>query len=55
VWGGHSCPPPLKVVLILVGVDLFGFELLSRILKVKVKSVGQECPTHTSTDCRRYK
>jgi len=39
---GHSCPTPLNLFLISTG------RLLRRLVRpVQVKSVRQECPTHT--------
>ena len=46
MWGGHSCPPPLKL--------LFGFSRCRKwsrwVLqdKIQVKGGGQECPPHTA-------
>src|ERR1700680_5142734 len=42
VWVGHSCPTPL---ILFFGPD--NEPVLKE--KPKVKSVGRECPTHTST------
>src|ERR1700730_3079507 len=43
VWGGHSCPPLLKLPLILtVDCGLLNGH------KGQVKGSGQECPPHTT-------
>jgi hypothetical protein len=39
VWGGHSCPLVLTLVLFLI---------LPEQVQTKVKSGGQECPPHMS-------
>ncbi len=52
VWDGHSCPSLLGLGLRL-GLSLDPGTLSSNLdtkgkIKPKFKSVGQECPTHTS-------
>ena len=39
VWVGHSCPTPLTLLLVLI---------FRTKMEIEFKSVGQECPTHTS-------
>ena len=42
VQGGHSCLPLLKSILV------WNLVRLVLAINIKVKGVGQECPTHTS-------
>ena len=48
MWGGQSCPPLLTLICCfhtrVATKDVNEF----RILKIKIKSGGQECPPHTS-------
>ncbi len=49
VWDGHSCPLLLILILILVLVLLLDLQRLIRLnFNTKVKSDGQECPSHMS-------
>jgi hypothetical protein len=47
VWGGHSCPPPLTLTLLSKLSTEPKSDQRNSKSKAKVKSVGQECPTHT--------
>jgi len=48
VWGGHSCPPLLKLILTLRIVQPLSSHLRGRVFatEVQVKGGGQECPPH---------
>jgi hypothetical protein len=48
VWVGHSCPTLLTWVLSLGLTSLSVDVRLNTNINPNVKSVGQECPTHTS-------
>jgi hypothetical protein len=48
VWVGHSCPTLLTLGLLLVLRRTSTDKGVNPKLKTKVKSVGQECPTHTA-------
>jgi hypothetical protein len=47
VWGGHSCPPPLKLICIPESATMSGLYRLKIKIKINVKGGGQECPPHT--------
>src|SRR5580658_800581 len=44
MWDGHSCPSPLTLILLLLLIP--DLEAPSSQSKSKVKSDGQECPSH---------
>ena len=49
MWVGHSCPTPLTLILVLTLTLVWKAHVEEPNLKVKIniKGVGQECPTHT--------
>src|SRR5271168_4456584 len=46
LWDGHSCPSPLILILVLILVLVSTFGIRCH-FNTKVKSDGQECPSHT--------
>src|SRR5713101_9496229 len=49
MWGGHSCPPPLKLILYLaVRFD----ERARSFEQIQLKSGGQECPPRAVSGSR---
>jgi hypothetical protein len=44
MWGGHSCPPLLNLISLLV------VSANRRLSKIKVKGDGQECPSHIDNE-----
>jgi hypothetical protein len=47
MWDGHSCPSPLTLVLVLL---VFSHKCWAQAQPhAKVKSDGQECPSHIGT------
>jgi len=60
VWGGHSCPPHLRLLLLFLLLSLFkaclafdgtghaNYDLRGQNIKINVKGGGQECPPYTN-------
>jgi hypothetical protein len=58
MWGGHSCPPPLPLLLRLffgsLGLLCSSFYFTwEPAMNVQVKSGGQECPPHITPSAFR--